>query len=125
MLNRPGFRGHFRAVGICVFRKLPKKCRQTCCGDGLNLGLPFKNVARLGHPLELGLLAAQILGLSRFVQPLAKGHLLLLRPLVQAVSTDSNPGRNPSYRMTPLDELSDRVDLEVFYKSLLTHGTYY
>jgi len=32
-LNRPGSTRHFRAVGIDVFRTLPEKHRQTCCGD--------------------------------------------------------------------------------------------
>ena len=31
-LNRPGSTRHFRAVGIDVFRTLPEKHRQTCCG---------------------------------------------------------------------------------------------
>ena len=32
-LNRPGSTRHFRAVGIDVFRTLPEKHRQSCCGD--------------------------------------------------------------------------------------------
>ena len=31
-MNRPGSTRHFRAVGIDVFRTLPEKHRQTCCG---------------------------------------------------------------------------------------------
>ena len=32
VLNRPGSTRHFRAVGIDVFRTLPEKRHQTCCG---------------------------------------------------------------------------------------------
>ena len=32
-LNRPGSTRHFQAVGIGVFRTLPEKRRQMCCGD--------------------------------------------------------------------------------------------
>lgn len=31
-VNRPGSTRHFRAVGIDVFRTLPEKRHQTCCG---------------------------------------------------------------------------------------------
>jgi hypothetical protein len=41
------------------------------------------------------------------------------------VGTDPKPGRNLGYRVPQFDDLTDRFDLEFFWKSLLTHGTFY
>jgi hypothetical protein len=53
--------------------------------------------------------------------PLTWGQLLLLYP----VGADPKPGRNLGYRVTAFDDLSDRPNLEFFWKSLLIHGIYY
>jgi hypothetical protein len=45
--------------------------------------------------------------------------------LVQAVGADPKAGRHLNYRVTPLNELADRFDLEFFLKSHLIHGTSY
>jgi hypothetical protein len=69
--------------------------------------------------------APQLLGLGKLLLPLTWGQLLLLHPLEQAVGADPKPGRNLGYRVTAFDDLSDRLNLEFFRKSLLIHGTSY
>jgi hypothetical protein len=41
------------------------------------------------------------------------------------MGADPKPGRNLGYRVTPFDDLADRLDLEFFWKSFLIHGTSY
>jgi hypothetical protein len=41
------------------------------------------------------------------------------------VRADPKPGRHLGYRVSPLNDLADRFNLEFFWKSLLIHGTSY
>ena len=62
--------------------------------------------------------------MEQFLLTLARGHLLLLQPLVQVVFTDSKPGRHFGDRATSLNELVDRFDLELFRKSQLINPSH-
>jgi hypothetical protein len=99
-------------------RTLPGLLGKVRCGL-------FKDVALLSHPLEFSLQAPQFFGLGQLLLPLTRGQLLLLHPLVQAVGADTKPGRYLGNRVTPLKDLTDRFNLEFFWKSLLIHGTSY